>query len=115
VKLSFRALASKDFIAFKGGRSRGMTYSSISLSNEEPRNHGLRSIQGKLKRAVMKKQLEYFALPLFQPIHVVAQLSYWLQMHRQRRQLLLLDDDQLNDIGISRGKARCEAGKWFWQ
>jgi uncharacterized protein YjiS (DUF1127 family) len=39
----------------------------------------------------------------------------WQQRARQRRQLAELDDRQLDDIGISRAEALCEAAKPFWR
>lgn len=46
--------------------------------------------------------------------------SLWTRLHnmiaiaRQRRQLLALDDHQLQDIGISRQDARAEAQQNMW-
>jgi uncharacterized protein YjiS (DUF1127 family) len=37
------------------------------------------------------------------------------QRHRQRRELLDLDDRMLRDIGVSRDDARLEAQKRFWE
>jgi uncharacterized protein YjiS (DUF1127 family) len=45
----------------------------------------------------------------------IALLNIWYQRARQRRQLIHLDDRQLRDIGLSRGAARREANKAFWQ
>ena len=45
----------------------------------------------------------------------IALLDIWYQRARQRRQLIDLDDRQLRDIGLSRGAARREANKAFWQ
>jgi uncharacterized protein YjiS (DUF1127 family) len=42
-------------------------------------------------------------------------LGIWYQRARQRRQLVRIDDRQLRDIGLSRGVARREANKAFWQ
>lgn len=39
----------------------------------------------------------------------------WYQRQRQRRQLSLLDDRLLRDIGLDRATAMEEAGKPFWQ
>lgn len=33
---------------------------------------------------------------------------------RQRRQLSLLSDEQLHDIGLSRGEVARECGRWPW-
>ncbi|OKB67970.1 DUF1127 domain-containing protein [Serratia marcescens] len=38
----------------------------------------------------------------------------YLQRYRTRRSLLLLDDRQLADIGLTRAQARQEGGKPFW-
>lgn len=46
---------------------------------------------------------------------MLSTLDLWYQRARQRRQLGLLDDRQLRDIGIDRAEARVEAGKPFWQ
>ncbi len=35
--------------------------------------------------------------------------------HNQRRTLIELNDHLLADIGVTRGKALCEARKFFWQ
>ena len=42
-------------------------------------------------------------------------ISTWRERARMRRQLLLLDDRLLRDIGITRLEARSEAEKPFWQ
>jgi uncharacterized protein YjiS (DUF1127 family) len=46
-------------------------------------------------------------------------LATWLfacwQRHRQRRELLGLDDRLLRDIGVSRDDARLEARKRIWE
>lgn len=39
----------------------------------------------------------------------------WLARARQRRELAELSDGQLDDIGISREQALCEAAKPFWR
>lgn len=41
-------------------------------------------------------------------------LSTMLAAHRQRRQLLQLDDRRLDDIGLDRTAARREATRPFW-
>lgn len=45
---------------------------------------------------------------------VVAQIRLWHQRYRQRQQLLMLDDNSLKDIGISKADALREARKPFW-
>ena len=47
--------------------------------------------------------------------HLVAWLSLAMSRRRQRRQLRLLDDHLLHDIGITRGQAEREADKPFWR
>ena len=42
-------------------------------------------------------------------------LRVWQQRAHQRRQLLTLSNRQLDDIGVSREQADCEAAKPFWQ
>jgi len=44
-----------------------------------------------------------------------ALVSMWQQRAKQRRQLALLSDSQLDDIGLSRGVANAEAAKPFWR
>ena len=44
-----------------------------------------------------------------------SQFVLWRQRTRQRHQLAALSDRQLDDIGISREQADCEAAKPFWQ
>lgn len=39
----------------------------------------------------------------------------WQERARQRRQLALMDDRLLRDIGISRAEIAREAGKPFWR
>lgn len=57
--------------------------------------------------------------PIARPSDMVSRmlstLNLWYQRARQRRQLGLLDDRQLRDIGLDRAEARVEAGKPFWQ
>ena len=46
---------------------------------------------------------------------LAATIELWRQRHRQRHQLSLLDDWQLDDIGINRSEALREARKPFWK
>lgn len=59
------------------------------------------------------------AAPIARPSDMASRmhstLHLWYQRARQRRQLGLLDDRQLRDIGLDRADARVEAGKPFWQ
>jgi uncharacterized protein YjiS (DUF1127 family) len=47
--------------------------------------------------------------------HTVDAISTWRARARMRRQLLLLDDRLLRDIGLTRLQARGEAEKPFWR
>ena len=42
-------------------------------------------------------------------------LATWSARHRQRRQLVDLDERLLADIGLTRVEAEAEAAKPFWQ
>lgn len=42
-------------------------------------------------------------------------LKRWVARHRQRKQLMLLGEDALDDIGVSRSEAVREAKKHFWE
>lgn len=46
---------------------------------------------------------------------IFATLALWHARHRQRRQLALLDDRLLRDIGLDRATAMEEASKPFWR
>ncbi len=46
---------------------------------------------------------------------LLATLDLWYERHHQRRQLELLDDRLLRDIGLDRASAWHEASKPFWQ
>ena len=50
-----------------------------------------------------------------QPASIVDRLAVYYRRHKQRQQLLTLDDRMLRDIGISRIDAMAEAGKPFWK
>lgn len=45
---------------------------------------------------------------------VLDHASRWLEVRRQRRDLLRLSDAMLRDIGISRADAEREAARPFW-
>jgi uncharacterized protein YjiS (DUF1127 family) len=47
--------------------------------------------------------------------HAVDSILTWHERAKTRRQLLMLDDRLLRDIGITRLDARGEADKPFWQ
>ncbi|MEJ1337246.1 MAG: DUF1127 domain-containing protein [Candidatus Sedimenticola sp. (ex Thyasira tokunagai)] len=49
------------------------------------------------------------------PLGVIEQLKCWYARHRQREQLLQMDDRALKDIGISRVDALSEGTKPFWK
>jgi uncharacterized protein YjiS (DUF1127 family) len=42
-------------------------------------------------------------------------VGIWIERGHQRRALVELDDRRLNDVGLSRERARCEAAKPFWK
>jgi len=46
---------------------------------------------------------------------LVATMATWQQRYELRRHLLELDQHLLEDMGMSRAKARQEAAKPFWQ
>jgi uncharacterized protein YjiS (DUF1127 family) len=46
---------------------------------------------------------------------VVAKLGEWLELRRQRRALLALDEKLLKDIGLAPSDAWREAHKPFWR
>ncbi len=46
---------------------------------------------------------------------LVRSLRLALAKHRQRRQLMALDDHRLHDLGLTREQVHEEAAKWFWQ
>src|SRR5690348_2557365 len=47
--------------------------------------------------------------------HLITKLLIWWQRARQRHELAQLSEAQLRDIGVTRGMARYEADKPFWQ
>lgn len=49
------------------------------------------------------------------PLRILAALLLWKQRARTRRQLALLDDRQLSDIGISTAERTEEVSKPFWR
>ncbi len=54
---------------------------------------------------------------VFRTIRMTSLIAYALrvfQVHRQRRELANLSDKQLSDIGTTRGDARIEANRPFW-
>jgi uncharacterized protein YjiS (DUF1127 family) len=46
---------------------------------------------------------------------MVACLQVWRERRRARRQLGIMSDRELQDIGICRAEIACEIGKPFWQ
>ena len=46
---------------------------------------------------------------------IASKLSLMSARHHQRRQLLQLDEKQLQDIGLTRAEALREAAKPFWK
>ena len=47
------------------------------------------------------------------PIAVIGAVLRWRERVRQRRDLALLDDAQLRDIGVTRAEAARECSRWF--
>jgi len=45
---------------------------------------------------------------------VLAEVSCWIEVAKQRRELMDLDDRMLKDIGINRAKANSEGHRHFW-
>ena len=41
-------------------------------------------------------------------------IAVWLEVHRERRQLLAMSDHMLHDIGLSRADAEGEGTRRFW-
>ena len=39
----------------------------------------------------------------------------WVDRHQQRKLLAVMDDDQLQDLGLSRAEADAEASLPFWK
>jgi uncharacterized protein YjiS (DUF1127 family) len=46
---------------------------------------------------------------------LIGTIAVWNVRRRQRRALAELDEDLLNDVGLSREQARSEAAKPFWE
>ena len=46
---------------------------------------------------------------------ILLTLALWHHRHRSRRHLAVLDDRELDDIGLDRAQCRTECGKHFWQ
>ncbi|MBF0277870.1 MAG: DUF1127 domain-containing protein [SAR324 cluster bacterium] len=42
-------------------------------------------------------------------------LLFWLERAKERRNLAMMDEHQLKDLGVSRFDAVKETEKWFWQ
>jgi uncharacterized protein YjiS (DUF1127 family) len=49
------------------------------------------------------------------PSNIAYTVGAWFERRRQRRALAELDDRLLDDVGLSREQARCEAAKPFWK
>jgi uncharacterized protein YjiS (DUF1127 family) len=65
----------------------------------------------------LTRQSRHTAFPAFRPslAAIVERVGHWMELRRQRRELLSLSDDMLKDIGISRADVLREADKSFWQ
>jgi uncharacterized protein YjiS (DUF1127 family) len=64
-------------------------------------------------------QIQSLALPRdFRPTaqfgSIRATIAEWRRRLRERRELLVLTDRDLSDIGITRSDAAAEASKFFW-
>lgn len=46
---------------------------------------------------------------------MLAEIRIWVQRHNQRRALAKLNDEHLDDIGISRVQLEKELSKRFWE
>jgi uncharacterized protein YjiS (DUF1127 family) len=53
--------------------------------------------------------------PQLEELGAFEKLMQLMERAHQRRALLELEEDQLDDIGITRAEARREAGKRFWE
>jgi uncharacterized protein YjiS (DUF1127 family) len=45
---------------------------------------------------------------------LISRIAVWLEVHRERRQLLAMSDHMLHDIGLSRADAEGEGTRRFW-
>jgi uncharacterized protein YjiS (DUF1127 family) len=45
---------------------------------------------------------------------LVGRIAVWLEVRRERRQLLAMSDHMLHDIGLSRADAEGEGTRRFW-
>jgi uncharacterized protein YjiS (DUF1127 family) len=45
---------------------------------------------------------------------VWTRINFWRELSRQRKQLMMMDDHLLKDIGLSRTEAEHEAKRHFW-
>ena len=46
---------------------------------------------------------------------IVASLSIWWRIHRDRRQMFAMSDDMLRDVGLSRADVEREFQRPFWE
>ncbi len=61
-------------------------------------------------------QIQCQALDRLTPIEAgLSLLKVWSERHKQRRVLLTLPLEMLDDIGISQSEAQLESQKWFWE
>jgi uncharacterized protein YjiS (DUF1127 family) len=61
-------------------------------------------------RSIGSREQGAYSLP-----KVIVWLEYMLERRRSRLALLEMSDDQLKDIGVSRGEAYGEASRAFWE
>ncbi len=70
-----------------------------------------------MERTLTTKPNEFTSrpVPAAWPLRLLAALLIWRQRARTRRQLALLDDRQLSDIGITTSERLEEVDKPFWR
>ncbi len=68
-------------------------------------------------RAALEHLRAHSSLPVVSRIAVQVAwcVLLWSQRRKSRRDLSLLDDHMLNDIGLSPRQAEQEYSKWFWR
>jgi len=58
--------------------------------------------------------LSHDAFRFNRPVLISARFSTWKALRRQRAQLAQLDSTALEDLGLTRSQALCEARRPFW-
>ena len=46
---------------------------------------------------------------------IIRVLKIWRARHRQRRELAMMSERDLADLGLSRDRAMWETARWFWR